>query len=618
MNLFERNVRADEMWNITGDFGKLSGGISHDKDILSAYNGVITVRSTVEKAKNGVYIQKSGVKNISDRTVTLYTLASKFLLNGGEYEVYTQYNGWVTESSGGWQPLVTAVTARSESIRNAHSATPFMAVWNQQTGRGIAFHLLAYSAWEMRISRVYTGGEAANVEIELGVLSDGLRLDLAPAEQIQLPEIICYEFFNKTDMDCWRLHSYLNTAYPRKAMPVIYNTWLYRFDHFTFEDIQQQIRRASALGAEYFVIDAGWFGDGRDWGATRGDWVESLTYGFGGRMAEIADAVRKSGMQFGFWIEAEGASPTANAVKTHPDWFIITSDYAFLDFANPQAASYLFDTVCGLVEKYGASFIKFDFNADLLFDDRGSAFMRYFEGYVQLIEKLRAKYPMLYMENCASGGMRMSIRDGKLFDSFWLSDNQNPYDSLRIFKDSLLRLPPQWIECWATVTALENFRPVYGSDEGRDKILATADATWDTVTGVRQSFLHGLLTGSPIGLSCDLTALTDGVFAELQTFIAQFKKKRAFWQKAVCHILTDTKTVLVLEFRDEAFSQVELVIFAKRTVQHTICVYPVVESDAVYRLSDGTERTAQMLLERGIDFPVNGRFSANFMTMEKV
>ena len=95
----------------------------------------------------------------------------------------------------------------------------------------------------------------------------------------------------------------------------------------------------------------------------------------------------------------------------------------------------------------------------------------------------------------------MSVRDGALYDSFWLSDNQSPYHTLRIFRDTILRMPPQWVECWATVTSAEGIAPVYGSSEMSGKLIASNDATWDDVRSVRMSYLTGVLTGSPIGLS---------------------------------------------------------------------------------------------------------------------
>ena len=617
MNYLSKELRAQEFWKISGDFGKLTGEVQQNGNEYITENEAVRVTAKIIKDKTGIIQRKDAVENISNRPVTLYTLFSRFVMHGGEYGVYTQYNGWCDESDGAWQKLVTSVGAKSESVRSANNATPFMALWNEQTQRGVAFHLLPNSAWEIQTSRFYISGEAAAVEVVLGVLRDGLRLTLAPGEIVELPEILYYEFQNKTDMDCWKLHTYLHKTYPRKEMPIIYNSWLYKFDRFTYEDIEMQVEKAAELGVEYFVIDAGWFGNGQRWIKCRGDWEEALSSGFCGRMNEISQMVRDEGMKFGFWIEAESATASTKIVAEHPEYFLEENGNYFLNFAREDAREHIYNTLCALIERYHAAFIKFDFNADLKFDPEGTAFIPYFVGYGKFIEKLRNQYPGLYMENCGSGGIRMSIRDGIQFDSFWLSDNQSPYESLRIFKDTMLRMPPQWIECWSAITTWEKFQPQYWNLDGADKIISSNDATWNDIVGVHESFLQGVMTGGPIGLSFDLTSLSDFVFAGLQDFFKRIKENRAFWQEAVCHILTDTETMLVLEFRNEDFSKVELVVFAKKTVQAGICVYPVVAPQCTYRLSDGTVKTSEQLDEESIDFAINERYSAQFMTLEK-
>lgn len=617
MKVFAEKKKTVALWNVVGSFGRLSGEVT-EANPFSASNGQIIAEATLTEGEYGVCVRTDKVKNISSQAVHCYTLSSRFTLDGGEYEVYTQYNGWQNESLGGWQSLVSSVSVRNSGVRNTQSAAPFVVLWNRQTNRGVVFHVNAYSAWEMRVSRICTGGEAAYIEVEIGIQQDGLCLPLAPGEEVLLPEIVYYDVYNKTDMDCWRLHGYMNSHYPRKEMPVIYNSWLYRFDRFTYEDILEQIEKAAQLGVEYFVIDAGWFGDGEKWWWARGDWEENQSFGFKGRMKEAADAVKARGMKFGFWLEPECALNNTRAVTKHPEYYIKNEDKPvwLLDFSKEEAVSFIFEKTCQLIDHYGAEFIKFDFNTDLLFDESNTGFTEYFKGHTQYISMLRQRYSGLYMENCASGGTRMSLRDGKLYDSFWLSDDQSPYNSLRIFKDTLLRMPPQWIECWASIRSVKDLSPCYGERAYADKLLSTNDATWNDVTGVHMSFLQGVLTGSPIGLSFDLTAVTESVFEELKAFIARFKEQRGFWQQAVCHILTDTETMLVLEFRDPDFSNIELVVFAKKAMQSNLCVYPVLDSGAGYRLQ-GKVRSAGDILKNGIDFAIHENYSAQFLTLTK-
>lgn len=618
MNLYKKKTNANSLWNITGSFSEFNAEVTADADTFSAENGCIEVKSQILRYDNGVCIRKGKVKNISDKDISLNTLSSKFILDGGEYEVYSQANVWQNESEGEWQNLTTTVSAYSKSIRNACGAAPFMVLWSNQQNRGVAFHLKTYSTWEMHISRIYDQGENTFIEVELGILKDGLEIILKPGEKTELPEIIYYDVLNKTDMDCWKLHNYMNKAFPQKKLPVIYNTWLYKFDRFTYDDIKKQIERASELGVEYFVIDAGWFGEGTEWWHLRGDWEENMTFGFKGRMCEIADEVRTNGMKFGFWIEAECAAEASEIVKLHPDYFFKGDTSYFLDFANEEAKSYILDKTCQLIDKYGAEFVKFDFNADLYYDYYRTGFKKYFKGHCDYINQIRKRYPDLYVENCASGGMRMTVRDCEICDGFWTTDNQSPYYSLRIFKDTILRMPPQWLEGCISVRSAEDFYYLYGTDEMSDKLFATNDATWSNIVSVDWNYLAGFMKGRTIALSFDLTMISDAVFESLKKYISDFKKERDFWQNAVCHILTDTKTILVLEFRNEDFSKVEIVAFSGMSKQVNICVYPVLDSNAEYQTDSKVKLMGKDIDENGIDILITMPHTAQVVKLNRI
>ncbi|MCQ2456411.1 MAG: alpha-galactosidase [Clostridia bacterium] len=617
MNVFINKKKSCDLWDVSGSFGKLDCDTDVSENSFSADNGKVSVISEITKSENGVKVRRDKVTNISDEPVCLHTLTSKFTLTGGEYEVYSQYNGWQNESTGAWQTLVTEVSARCESVRNAYSAAPFMAVWSLQTCRGVAFHLSAFSSWEMHVRRVYYGGECARIEVELGVLKDGLCLTLAPGEEVALPEIIYYDFRNKTDMDCHLLHAYLNEKYPRRTLPVVYNTWLYKFDHFTYEDLMRQVGLAAKIGAEYFVIDAGWFGGETDWWSSRGDWEETQTVRVCGKTAEISRAVHEKGMKFGFWLEPEAASCGSKIFASHPEYFVEGDGTCFLDFSNPEAFDYIFEKTCELIDRFSAEFIKFDFNADLKYDKDSCAFMRYFEGHSRYISALRKKYPDIYLENCASGGMRMTLRDGAAYDGFWISDNQSPFHGMRMYADTVLRMPPQWIERWAAIRSLTDDIPAYGGGVANDKIISVGDSSWDGITEITKSYLKGFLTGGTIGLSCDLGSLSETTFSDIAGHIEAFKADRDFWSGALCHVLCNTKSVIVLEYRNKDLSDVRIVAFVGKVMQQYVSVFPVLDADAVYSLADGRKMTGKEIDEKGIDLYVDGCFKSMQITMRK-
>ncbi len=617
MKMFAQKDDARNFFNISGDFGELKSEVVISDNTYSAENDKVRVTSQITEYEHGLMVRRGKVVNISNENVTLNTLSSKFTFDGGEYEVYTQANTWQNESEGEWQPLVTSVSARCRSVRNASEATPFMVLWSKQQNRGVAFHLCADAAWEMRMSRTYFASEVTFIEAELGVWSEGFSLTLAPGEEVALPEIIYYDVENRVDLDCYKLHNYLNKTYPRKIMPVVYNTWLYKFDRFTYDDILKQIPKAKELGAEYFVIDAGWFGKGDDWWPDRGDWEENLTFGFRGRMCEIADEVRRHGLKFGFWLEPECASNDSDILNAHPEYFCEGLGSYFIDFSKDEAKQYIFDKTCELIDRFGAEFVKFDFNADMKFDIHHTSFVKYCQGHRDFIRMLRERYPELYIMNCAAGGFRMTVRDGKIYDSFWPTDNQSIPFGLKIFKNTILRLAPQWMDAWLSIRSAEKFSYACGTDEMADKLFSTNDAAWSSIISVDKNTLQGFLMGRPIGLSFDLTALSDEHFNFLKEQIESFKRDRDFWQNAVCHILCDTKTMLVLEYRDENSDRVEIVAFSDKAKQMNITVRPVLDSSALYEIGDIGEMSGEKLSKDGIDIQIIDSYTAKFLSLKR-
>ena len=610
MNIYKYTKSSNLLFGVTGSFGEINEPITVSEDGASIIKSNIKIEANITKSDFGVFRRSDFITNLSDKAERLYSLGSKFSLNGGEWEVYTQYSGWQNESLGAWAPLISSVVSRCNSVRSSHDATPFMALWNKQTERGVAFHVVTGAAWQMRVSRLYSsGGDDASLEVEIGVLPDCFCYELKAGEKLTFPEILYYEFKSKRDMDCYKLHKYLNALYPRRETPVVYNSWLATFDSFSFEELEAQLPRAKELGVEYFVIDAGWFGHTKSWWSGRGDWVENKEVGFKGRMKEFADKVKEYGIKFGFWIEPESASGSATMLNEHPDFFRFYNNSYFLDFTNEAAYDYITNTVCSLIEKFGAEYIKFDFNADLEYDKDRSSFIKYAEAHERFIKEIRERHPEVYLENCGSGGARMTIKDGMLYDSFWPSDNESPYDGLRIYKDTLLRMPAQWIDCWTAIASVKGATPIF-SVASDDKIISCGDAIWHHVVGVHPSYLKAFLTGSPIGLSFNLNSLTDDTFLMLKEFISEFKTRRKLYKDATARLLCDTETVLAIEYADNALSDIEITLFVNKRLQDSICIYPTLDEEKTYIDENGNKMPGRALIEDGIDFDIKHSYTA--------
>lgn len=613
--LNEKNeFNVEDILEIYSNEGKFSLSGKKIDNAYVAEDDRFLAESKVLKDETGIYQRKDKFVNKSENSVSVNSISSRFLFDGGEYQVYTQSSVWQNESTGMWQPLNTGIISFGESIRTSEGSAPFVAIWNEQTNTGMAFHIFPESMWKIEVKKILLSGFNCVIEVKIGIDNKNLSFNLNKGESIELPEILYYTFKNKTDMDCYKLHRYLHKNYPRREMPVIFNSWLSDFDNISYNKLVKQAEIASELGVEYFVVDAGWFGNhSKKWENAIGDWIESDTGKLGGRLKDVSDAVRLLGMKFGLWFEPERAVEGADCVKEHPEYYIKDGDNYFIDYTNDKAIEYLLENIGQTISNCNIEYVKFDANADLRIDPQRTSFINYHKGYKKFIEKFRERFPKMYLEGCAAGGMKMDLSYLRYADSFWFTDNQSPFDGLQIYKNTIIRMLPQAIDKVATITSIRDVICTYTGDT--DLLVASNNGTWDDFKVLNKSFLFGFLSGTPVEISCDLSALSEDVHKEMKEFIGKFKKERELLKQTECRILTDTETMLVLQYNDKEFNNIKIVVYALRIMQDKITVYPEVDKNCRYvKISEETEYDG----EKGIDVSIEKQYTSYIIDLKKI
>ena len=591
------------LFSAMGSFGIIDGYADYaasEENGVKKYvfsNGEIELCATFTEYSGGVVIRRDSFKNISGKPTTVNRLVSRFRLKGNKYEVYTQFNGWQHESDGAWQPLVTEISTASRGIRSCDGVTPLMALRDGYSGKCSVFHLLPNCQWKMTAKKlpIYSGKEA--VVVETGFCDEGLCFEVEAGETIYLPEVIFYVADNALDLDGYKLHKVYNELYPRKATPVLYNSWLYCYDYLDIEALLRQVDVAAELGIEAFMIDAGWFGEGEGWGERVGDWYENMTGGPCGRLCEIADRVKERGMIFGLWFEPERVGVLSRARSEHPEYCI---GGRFFDFTNSEAREYMADVISSQVDKYSIGWVKLDFNDSIPFDESGCAFYRYFAGQKAFVAEMKRRYPDLYITSCASGGYRMDMEQGRLADSFWLSDNQGPIEGVRIVKDTIKRLPSSLIERWCVEKYCEGFLQ-YGQKEKVGRMIYCNNGTWDSLTTVSDSYAKAFMTGGPIGFSFDIEALPERYKEFWRSAISEYKLYRQVYASGSARILADSDGLVAIEYSDEAFDKCVIQVFTTRCFATDAVIYPVIDEGAEYDF-DGNRLSGCEIKENGIVF----------------
>ena len=544
-------------------------------------------------------VRKDYIENNSNKIVTLSKISSRFAFSGNKYSVYTQRNSWQNENVGLWQEINTVISAENFGSRSCAGASPFFALKDELSSRVITFNVLPNCRWEIQAKVVPTDGVCFATVIEIGFNNEGLMFELQPGERIKLPQIIITESNNTVDFDAYKIQQKWLDENKRRVLPIFYNSWLYNFDGISFETLKAQAKQCAKLGIEYFIVDAGWFGQELKWGESVGDWEENSSGALCGRLKELSDFVHNLKLKFGLWMEPQRANVNSKSYKNHPDFYFDANEQdKLLDFANIEASEYIFNITCNLIEKYNLDFMKFDYNVTGCYDSNNSAFYKYHKGQKEFFKRIKEKYPNLYISFCASGGQHLDLETFKICESYWFTDNQGPIDGLRIYKDFVKRMPSFAIEKWLVAGVCKNV-PIYTQLNPKDTVVYCNNATWTDITKVTDDYAFEFLKGGPVGFSCDLVSLPNEYKEKLKKFIAHYKKERKFFNSAMVKILCEDENVVILQYFTNEYSKNYIQIFTKKILQNSILIYPNVSKKKTYSFN-GEKISGKEILQNGI------------------
>jgi len=207
-----------------------------------------------------------------------------------------------------------------------------------------------------------------------------------------------------------------------ETMPVIFNDYMNCLTGDpTSEKLIPIVDCAAKVGAEYFVIDAGWYAHrGENWWDGVGEWQASETR-FPSGLKEITERICAKGMVPGLWLEIEVMGINCPLADRVPHtWFfqragrrVIDHGRYQLDFRNPEVTTHAGGVIDRLVSEYGVGYIKMDYNinagpgTDVASDSPGDGLLEHNRAYLRWIENVMERHPQLVIENCSSGGLRM-------------------------------------------------------------------------------------------------------------------------------------------------------------------------------------------------------------------
>lgn len=319
-------------------------------------------------------------------------------------------------------------------------------------------------AWSGNYKLAFQVDEWKTLNILSGINPFLSEWKLKPGERFSTPEMI-YTFSSEgqgklsRNFHDWGRKYGLTGGYEPHS--IVLNSWEGAYFDFDEKILTGMMDDASKMGIELFVLDDGWFGNKyprNNDDAGLGDWQtnkKKLPHG----LDHLIKYAHSKGMKFGIWIEPEMVNPKSELAENHPEWIVQSPgrekitwrNQLLLDLSNPQVQEFVWQVFDSLLTTHPEiSYVKWDANRHI--EQVGSTYLSpdkqthlwiaYTQGLYSVYEKIRAKYPDVIIQDCASGGGRLDYGALKYHNEFWTSDNTDPLSRIFIQYGTNLIYPP--------------------------------------------------------------------------------------------------------------------------------------------------------------------------------
>ena len=400
--------------------------------------------------------------NQEKQTVTLTTFASAMLpIRRGNVWMSHFYGSWANETQLVEEPLTAGqkVIVNKDGTRNSH--TDHAEVMFSLEGKG-----QENCGQVIGAALCYSGNFRLKVNTDdtdyhyffAGINEDNSEYHLKKGETFVTPKLaltFSQQGLSGVSRNFHKWGRKYMLMHGDKERKILLNSWEGVYFDINQKGMDQMMADIASMGGELFVMDDGWFGDKyprKTDNSSLGDWVvdkNKLPEGIEGLLRDA----KKHGIKFGIWIEPEMANTTSELFEAHPDWIVKApkrdavlgrgGTQVVLDMGNPKVQDFVFSVVDNLLTKYPEiDYIKWDANMPILnhgsqyltMNDQSHLYIEYHRGLEKACQRIRAKYPDVTIQACASGGGRANWGVLPYFDEFWVSDNT----------DALQRIYMQW------------------------------------------------------------------------------------------------------------------------------------------------------------------------------
>ena len=287
---------------------------------------------------------------------------------------------------------------------------------------------------------------------------------------------------------------------PPLSIPLTYNNWYATRIQVDDNFLNRQISAMPPYSFDAFIIDAGWFADGR--------WKPDAAKFKPGEFVEMLASLKAGGVKPGLWSTPQYVSETNNdqsslAIQEPPVMSNFIGGF-LVDMAQDNFPAYMVDHVQLLRKKYSVDYWKYD--QPFFSDQSNTGKMKDVIGFQTAMEAVRQANPDLLIENCSNGGRIINEFTLLTTQTTWLSDlgnsgNPDPLGNVSVALNAM-----EFVFPWAALRFTINFDRIDPNDDETTRLYC-------------RSAMAGMW-----GISSDLSKIPDHQRDVIRQEIANYRR----------------------------------------------------------------------------------------------
>jgi len=401
----------------------------------------LQIRLTYRKVGRGVYVLPK-IKNISPKNSGQISKPCSLDIILPQKQVTFSTIKGDNANQDNFMPVVMPLSVGDQLHREPTGG-------RSSDNEGFPFFTLNYGCESVLVGIGWTG----QWNYDLSVTEMGTRVTvsvpdadfyLRPDEEVRLPSILLLSDGSE-DKVLRRLKQFIKDEvehfHPNgKSLPIALQT----FDRYCWTGSKQydetvateqgQKRIIDAMvacdGFETCWLDACWFKDSVKFPEGVGNY--SCSECFPNGLAPVSDYAHEKGFNFLVWFEVERIYKDSEVWREYPDYIVAYDDGLthMLDLSRPEVVDFALKSIIKTMKDNKIDIYRQDCNMyPIIFwprrDEpgrRGITHLHYVQGLYDLWDGLRAAFPGLMIDNCATGGRRIDLESAMRTVILWRSD----------------------------------------------------------------------------------------------------------------------------------------------------------------------------------------------------